>query len=66
MAGEAKRVRGTSPLSVMLTPEQRATIDAAAGLAEGPMGGSPRERTVSAWARRVLLREAARLHAEGE
>ena len=52
-----KKRRALTPLSVMLTPEQHAAIKAAAEASEGM---TARDRTPSAWARRVLLAEAAR------
>ena len=51
-------------LSVMLTDEERAAVDAAAGLSADPHRGK-RDASTSAWARRVLLAAAERARREG-
>ena len=52
-------------LSVMLTDDERAAVDAAAGLSADPHRGK-RDGSTSAWARRVLLAAAERIRTEGQ
>ena len=59
----ARTPRALRALSVMLSPEQHEAIRAAALVDTAAQ--TDRDRTPSAWARRVLLREAERARGEG-
>jgi hypothetical protein len=53
------------PFSLMLTSEERAILDAAAGAEAVAPGANVRDHTTAAWIRRVALREAERARREG-
>jgi len=64
MDGE-KKTRARKPLSVMLTAEERAAVEAAAGAEAVGIGANAKDHTVAAWARRALLAAAERVRSEG-